>query len=256
MANKPRTPPPPRQQGPRKRATVPAPGAARGRIPRQRSALISGVLVGGVIVAVVLGFVLTRGGTKSQPGNASIKPPTARFAAAGCTLRSVVPLPPTKGDHVPTPYHQDAPTPSSKVKWNTNPPAAGGHYQLWAVWGFYSQPVSPLRIVHNEEHGGVVIWWGDRVPAATVAKLRQFYDESPVGMLGTPYPSLGSKIALTAWTGDPATYIVKGDHGIGQIATCPKYDGKAFRAFRTAYRGKGPEGVPLSANVPGSGPGG
>ncbi len=74
-------------------------------------------------------------------------------------------------------------------------------------------------------------------------------------MVGTPYPTLGDKIALTAWTGDPATYIVKGDHGIGHIAICPKYDATAFRAFRTAYRGKGPEGVPLSADKPGSGPG-
>jgi Protein of unknown function (DUF3105) len=254
MANKPRTPPPPRQQGPRKRATVQPPGASGGGFG-QRSALLSGVLVGGVIGVALLLFFLTRG-SKSQPGNDTIKAPTAQFAAAGCTLKSVVPLPPTKGDHVPTPYHQDAPTETSKVKWNTDPPAAGGHYQLWAIWDFYSQPVNPLRIVHNEEHGGVVIWWGNKVTAATVAKLRAFYDESSVGMVGTPYPTLGDKIALTAWTGDPATYIVKGDHGIGHIAICPKYDAAAFRAFRTAYRGKGPEGVPLSADKPGSGPGG
>ncbi len=249
MANKPRTPPPPKQQGPRKRATVQTPGAKA----RPRSALFAGVLVGGVVGVALLLFFLNRGGA-SKTGNQTIKAPTAQFAAAGCTLKSVVPLPPTKGDHVVSPYHQDAPTETSRVKWNTDPPAAGGHYQLWAIWGFYDQPVNPLRVVHNEEHGGVVIWWGDKVPAATVAKLRSFYDESPIGMLGTPYPSLGAKIALTAWTGDPATYIVKGDHGVGHIAICPRFDAKAFRSFRKAYRGKGPEGVPLSANKPGTGP--
>lgn len=253
MADKPRTPPPPRVQGPRKRATVQTPRAGGPRRPR--SALLSGVLVGGAIGIAVVLFFVTRG-SKSQPGNDGIKAPMAQFTAAGCTLRSVVPLPPTKGDHVPTPYHQDALTPTAKVKWNTDPPAAGGHYQAWAVWGFYDQPVSPLRIVHNEEHGGVVIWWGDRVSAATVAELRAFYNESPLGMFGTPYPSLGDKIALTAWTGNPATYIVNGDHGVGHIAICPKYDAKAFRAFRAAYRGKGPEGVPTAANTPGSGPNG
>src|SRR5258708_2370274 len=152
MAKKPRTPPPPRQQGPRKRASVPTPGAAR----RPRSALLSGVLVGAVIGVAVLLFFVTRG-SKSQPGNDTIKPPTAQVAAAGCTLKSVVPLPPTKGDHVVSPYHQDAPTLTSKVKWNTDPPAAGGHYQVWAVWNFYTDPVNPLMVVHNEEHGGVVI---------------------------------------------------------------------------------------------------
>ena len=24
---------------------------------------------------------------------------------------------------------------------------------------------NPLQVVHNEEHGGVIIWWGDKVPA-------------------------------------------------------------------------------------------
>ena len=254
MADKPRTPPPPRVQGPRKRATVQTPRVG-GSPRRPRSALLSGVLVGGVIGVAVVLFFVTRG-SKSQPGNDTIKAPTAQFAAAGCTLKSVVPLPPTKGDHVPSPYHQDALTPTAKVKWNTDPPAAGGHYQAWAVWGFYDQPVLPQQVVHNEEHGGVVIWWGNKVPAATVAELRQFYNESPIGMFGTPYPSLGDKIALTAWTGDPAKYIVKGDHGIGHIAICPRYDAKAFRAFRDAYRGKGPEGVPLSADAPNTGPNG
>lgn len=254
MADKPRTPPPPRQQGPRKRATPQPPGGGRTVARAPRSALLSGVAVGVVIGVALLVFFLTRG-SKSQPGNDTIAAPTAQMAAAGCTLKSVPPLPPTHGDH-PSAYHEDAPTPSSKVTWSTTPPSAGGHYQLWAVWGFYDQAVPPQRVVHNEEHGGVVIWWGDKVPPSTVAQLRAFYDESRNGMFGTPYPSLGDKIALTAWTGDPAKYYVKANYGIGHIAVCPKYDAKAFRAFRDAYRGKGPEGVPISADTPGSGPNG
>jgi len=253
MADKPRTPPP-RQQGPRKRATVQTPGQ-RGGVLGQRRALLSGVLAGGLIVAAGLAFFLTRGGAKSQPANDTIRPPTAQLAAAGCTLKSVPPLPPTHGD-VPSGFHADSPTLTSKVKWSTDPPSAGGHYPLWAIWSFYTDPVNPRQVVHNEEHGGVIIWWGDKVPAATVAKLRGFYDESPAGMLGTPYPTLGSKIALTAWTGDPSKYYSKGNYGIGHIAICPSYDATAFRAFRDAYRGKGPEGIPISSDQPGSGPNG
>ena len=100
----------------------------------------------------------------------------------------------------------------------------------------------------------MIIWWGDEVPAVTVAKLRAFYDESPVAMFGTPYPRLGSKIALTAWTGNPARYYVHGYYGMGHIAICPGFDAKAFTAFRDAYRGKGPEGIPMSADEPGMGP--
>jgi uncharacterized protein DUF3105 len=248
MADKPRTPPP-RQQGPRKRPTVQAPGQRRG-VLGQRSALLSGVLVGGLIVAAVLVFFLTRGGTKSKPANNTITPPTAQMTAAGCTLKSVPPLSPTNTSGG---FHADSPTLTSKVKWSTDPPSAGGHYQTPAIWDFYTDAVNPRQVVHNEEHGGMIMWWGDKVPAATVAKLRTFYDESPNSMVGTPYASLGSKIALTAWTGNPSTYSVKGDYGIGHIAVCPTFDAKAFRAFRDAYRGKGPEGVPMSSNTPGSG---
>lgn len=248
MADKPRTPPPPRRQGPQKRGPIAAPGARRG-VLGQRNALVSGVFVGGLIVVAVLIFFLTRGGTKSQPGSDTIAAPTAQMVAAGCTLKSVAPLPPT---HTSGGFHADSPTLTSKVKWSTDPPSAGGHYQTPAIWDFYTDAVNPRQVVHNEEHGGLIIWWGDKVPAATVAKLRAFYDESPISIVGTPYPSLGDKVALTAWTGNPKTYSVKGDYGMGHIAVCPTYDAKAFRAFRDAYRGKGPEGVPMSANKPGS----
>jgi hypothetical protein len=68
-------------------------------------------------------------------------------------------------------------------------------------------------------------------------------------------PKLGDKIVLTAWTGDPARYYKSGHYGMGHIATCTEFDQDAFEAFRDAYRGDGPEGVPVSASEPGSGPG-
>jgi hypothetical protein len=103
-----------------------------------------------------------------------------------------------------------------------------------------------------------VIWYGTDVPKATVAKLQAFYNEQSTGVFGTPYAPLGSKIALTAWTGNPDDYYRKVDgsiyYGIGHIAVCPHFDEKAFTAFRDAYRGKGPEGIPLSADEAGMGP--
>ena len=172
---------------------------------------------------------------------------------AGCTYRDVAPFPPKK---VPTNYHADVPSLTTPTKglWSTDPPSAGGHYPLWAVWGFYRSPVNPRQVVHNEEHGAVVIWWGPKVPKATVDKLQAFYNQQPDSVFGTPYPSLGDKIALTAWTGDPSKYYVDGNYGTGHIAICSSFDQNAFAAFRSAYRGKGPEGIPTSANEPGMGP--
>lgn len=202
---------------------------------------------GGAIVVVIAVVALL---ASSGSSSANVE---KTMVAAGCTYRDVPPKPPKKN---PTNYHADVPslTTSTKGLWSTDPPAAGAHFGSWAVWGFYRSPVNPRQVVHNEEHGAVVIWWGSKVPAATVDDLETFYNQQPDGVFGTEYPKLGNKIALTAWTGDTSRYYVNHYFGIGHIAVCGTFDQKAFAAFRSAYRGKGPEGIPLSADKPGMGP--
>ncbi len=211
-------------------------------VPRWVWFAAAGVVAG---TAIVLGVLASTGSTGGD-----VK---AAMLAAGCTYREVPPNPPRVD---PTNYHSDFPklTTPTKGEWATSPPSGGGHYYLWAVWGFYNAPVNPRQVVHNEEHGAVVIWWGPKVPASTLAKLRAFYNQSPDGMFGTPYPGLGDKIALTAWTGDPARYYQNHYYGLGHIAICPRFDQKAFAAFRT-LRGHGPEGIALNPyDEPGQGP--
>ena len=215
-------------------------------------ALPVGGAVVGAIVAVALYAALSGGGGSASASDSGVK---AAMVAAGCTYQDVLPKPPKDK----TNYHADVPslTSSTKGLWSTFPPSAGGHYGSWAIWGFYNEAVNPRNVVHNLEHGAVVIWWGPKVPVATVQKLSLFYQEQPVGVFGTPIAGLGNKIALTAWTGDNKdghVYYKNGYYGMGHIATCTNFDEHAFRVFRDAYRGKGPEGVPLSADAPGTGP--
>ena len=73
-------------------------------------------------------------------------------------------------------------------------------------------------------------------------------------MFGTPYPSSATRSRSPSWTGDPTKYYRNGYYGIGHIAICSKFDEKAFAAFRDAYRGQGPEGVPLELRPAGNGP--
>ena len=55
--------------------------------------------------------------------------------------------------------------------------------------GLRPASLSALVVVHNEEHGAVVIWWGPKVPASTVAKLQAFYNEPVKGYeAGSPGP--------------------------------------------------------------------
>jgi len=235
-----RTPPPPRRvQAPQQRSAAPPDGGLRHR------AVLYGVSGAGALALVIVVLVVALGG-----GASAAKALANKMSAAGCTFKTV------KG-YVPPGQPIHVPSLTKKLPWNTDPPSNGQHYPFWAVWGFYTSPVDPHRVVHNEEHGGVVLWWGSKVPQSTVDALRSFYDEQPDGTFGTPYPKLGSRIAITAWTGNPATYGRNGDYGQGHIAICTSWSDKtkkAFTSFRSLYRGHGPEGVPLSADEPGMGP--
>ncbi len=251
MAKKAKTPRPPRTvQAPKQRDNKPARSSGLPPYwPWIAGAAAAVVLVVGVVLAT------SGGGGGSGTSTGDLK---KTMVAAGCTYRNVKPLPPKKDPAGQAGgYHADVPTLATPTKglWSTFPPSGGAHYGLWAVWGFYRQPVNPRQVVHNEEHGGVVIWWGPNVPSSTVDKLEAFYQQKPEGMFGTPIAGLGKKIVLTAWTGDSKhVYYQNGYYGMGHIATCNGFDQKAFAAFRDAFRGQGPEGIPLSSDAPGSGP--
>jgi len=243
---KPKTPPPPRGNQQRRVQAPQVRSGSRGDdLGDRHRKILYGVAGGGIIalIAVVLLITLGGGSKKNDQKVASL------MTAAGCTFKTVTASVPNGVTHVASL--------TANLPWNTNPPSNGQHYPQWAVWGFYNDPVNPRMVVHNEEHGGVVLWWGPKTPQATVGKLRQLYDEQTTGVFGTPLANLGSRVAITAWTGDPTRYGRNGYYGQGHIATCLHYDdatAKAFRAFRDAYRGHGPEGIPLSADEAGMGP--
>ncbi len=213
---------------------------------KHRNALYAFAGVGVLALVVLVISSVLSGGVK----NTAVAKVPSLMKAAGCSFKSVTAyVPKGQGTHVPSL--------TKKLPWNTSPPSNGQHNPAWAVWGFYTRPVNPRLVVHNEEHGGVILWWGTQVPAATVAELRAFYNEKTDGSFGTPYPNFGSKIAITAWTGHPALYQRNGYYGEGHIAVCTRYDAAtkaAFEDFRDAYIGQGPQGISLALDNPGMGP--
>ncbi len=210
-----RTPPPPRPvQAPKRRYEPTTSGFSR------RSKLVGAAVATALVAGIAIALAVTRGG--GGTGDVS-----KELAAAGCTFKT---YPDLGREHVSSL--------TAKVDYNSFPPTSGPHYFQPALWNFYDSPIdSQLRGVHNLEHGGIVIQWGSGVPASTVERLRGFWRESPNGMLMAPLPRLGDRIAMSAWT---------------HLATCTRFDESAFKAFRDAYRGKGPEKIPLSQLTPGS----
>ena len=217
-----RTPPPPRTvdtprpvQAPKVRQHEPRAPRAGGGGSRTRIWLIgSGVVVAAVVIAVVLATFLGGGSSGSA------------LAAAGCVQQAF----PSQGRNHVTKLPKG-------FTYNSFPPTSGPHYPVPAVWNIYEEPVRQIYLIHNLEHGGIVVQYGDKVPPATVDEIRSWYvNGDKTGIVVAPLPGLGDKVALTAWT---------------HLATCPGFNEKAFDAFVGLHRYKGPEKYPSSAMQPG-----
>ena len=57
-----------------------------------------------------------------------------------------------------------------------------------------------IRLVHNLEHGAVILQYGDKVSAEQVRAITAWYQRDANAVVVAPLPKLGAKVALTAWT--------------------------------------------------------
>jgi hypothetical protein len=223
-------PPKPRPHG--KKPRTPTPGGSSGGPDRR---MIIALAVGGAlaIAAVAAALAFTLGGG-DEGGDAR-----TALEAAGCTLTTATAL---RGDHsIATPD-------GTSKKWNTTPPTSGPHYQVPAVWGTYDEPVNQAQLVHNLEHGGIAVQYGDEVPEETVEQLKAFVQEHSRGTVLAPYPALGNQIALGAWFTASAS---EPENGTGYLAKCTTFDEAGFAAFFDAYQFQGPERFPADTLLPG-----
>jgi hypothetical protein len=127
------------------------------------------------------------------------------------------------------------------------------HYQEWAVWNFYDEPVPLTQSTHNLEHGGVIIHYGPDVPDAEVEALRTWYNDTddPNGIIVSPLATNGDKITYSAWTAPDAASGTS-DRGNGWLATCRTFEEDGLSAFLDEHRYLGPERVPRENLAPGS----
>ncbi len=73
---------------------------------------------------------------------------------AGCTFGTYELEDP---DHVDT---------DEDLESKTFPPTSGRHFDNWAPFGVYDEPIDDGYAVHNLEHGGVAVWFGTEVDDA------------------------------------------------------------------------------------------
>jgi hypothetical protein len=228
VADKPRTPPPPRRvQAPKARAGGDGDGGRRTTL----LVLVAGAVA--VLAAAVAVGVFAFGGETASNDEV--------IAEAGCELET---FPAQSRDHVEEPPED--------FEHNSFPPTSGPHHPVSAPWGIYDQPVDQLHVVHNLEHGGVVIQYGEGVPQSEIDAIAEWYRGDPNGLVVAPLPALESQIALGAWTQDvDARGRDQGD-GQGVLAKCERFDAAAFDAFLDEYGFRGPERFPRDQLRPGT----
>jgi hypothetical protein len=196
---------------------------------RRMGYVVAGALVAAVVVALAV-IALASGGGSGGPASASFPSAgtlparketdlDAAAKAAGCTLKTLKSE--GRGHTLKT------------VTYKSEPPTSGPHNPIPAHDAAYSKNPGEEHLVHALEHGRVIYWFKPNAPAAVRGTLKKLYDEDKALVILTPNTRpMPYEVAATAWT---------------QLLGCPTYNDRvpdAFRAFRDAYRLKGPEYFP------------
>jgi len=204
-------------KAPKQRGTAPARSGANKRWLAVAVAVL-GVALGAAAVAALVGV----GGGGRTSDLSSMR---SQLEAAGCTLQKAKALPGVHSIHDPS---------GTSPTWNTDPPTSGPHYGIPAIFGRYEDQLEPARVVHNLEHGGIFILYGDKVPDSTVEQLIGFYDDHKTGTIMAPLNRLGDRFALGAW-------VVDGDLDNAFLAKCTRFDEGAVSSFFGTLQFRGPE---------------
>jgi hypothetical protein len=195
---------------------------------------VGGGLAGAAVIAIIVVLLVGGGGDGASAGGPAptdegwpggsvpeqkVTDLNAAARAAGCKVNNFR----AEGNN-----HVDGP-----VTYRTNPPTSGDHNINPADDGSYLQTPETERLVHSLEHGRIIIWYLPRVSNDVKGKLKAIFDEDPAHMIVSPNETgMPSEVAASAWT-----------HSL----TCPRYNDQvpdAIRAFKGAFRDRGPEFVP------------
>jgi hypothetical protein len=192
-----------------------------------RRTLLLSVGVGLIAIVLVVGLFLPQiisfgGGSSGTAGNnQDTAPPSGDQDAVLPSGDQVGTFFPSLGD--------DHIAPGSRHTYNSTPPTSGPHYPSAAAWGVYTVQIQNETIVHNLEHGGIVISYNLQ-DEEQMAALREFVEGQP-GYPGCfvmhPYSDIDpGSIVLTSW------------QWLQQIEGA---DTEGMQAFVDAHRNSGPE---------------
>jgi hypothetical protein len=194
---------------------------ARARKEHRRANLITAGVAGLVVIAVLF-LVVFQGSDESESGNVGV---SASEAHCGDTET----FPSEGNQHVQG---------NSRVDYKASPPTTGNHWPPGqeADPGFYAEPVASESLVHNQEHGQIVIWYKPDAPQEVRDQIEQLVDQAPRVNIAAPWDDIDSpyNFTMTAWDGES-------NEGVQQSCELPSQE--VWDEFRAEHQGRGPEQV-------------
>jgi hypothetical protein len=169
-------------------------GAAARRLEekrrRQRTLLWTGVAV--VSLVALIAVIVFAGREEPQAQNTPVSEAARAAGRAAAGSQGLKTFPMAGQDHIAPSEQPD--------NWNSNPPTSGDHLATPLAPGVYDSDQDMRAMVHNQEHGYVVILYKG-IPEDQVEQLRTFVEARDRSKLVlSPWSGLESNgIALTAW---------------------------------------------------------
>lgn len=125
--------------------------------------------------------------------------------------------------------HSDEP-----VQYEMNIPTSGTHSPHDLKFGFYTEMPPYEKLVHNLEHGDIIIYYRSDAKSELIDQLKYFvkYREEGAGILAVPNEDIpaGKELVVTAWT---------------KTMELSSYDEQKIGTFIYDYINEGPEKIPV-----------
>ena len=124
--------------------------------------------------------------------------------------------------------HIDVGTPHDP--YNSSPPTSGPHYEIPAETKFFPEQIPVEQVIHNMEHGQIVIFFQPDAESEIVTQVEQVVAQEPAATVAAPYTDIESpyQLVLTAW---------------GALQRCEQVSQEVVDDFRREYQGEGPENL-------------
>ena len=121
--------------------------------------------------------------------------------------------------------------------YSSLPATSGPHWGSPNNWGVYTEPQSESQLIHNLEHGGIVVWYDpDLVDQAAVTELANYVNTQVAAGISGRY-----KFILSPWSGERDLETPVAVTAWRQLLELDGVDTGAITDFAREHYGQSPE---------------